>query len=379
MILHLLQDDKITNRMISNFEEALPGENIYMCIIPHDDYNLQYIDVNTYNIILQTMSSQPSIDCSIVDKVFIHFLTLQKIDFCNKYINESATIFWGLWGADLYNKLLFCRGYRLYSSVNYKSNFKNTFVDFLRIFKFRVIHYHKFAEFINKRISYIGGLNCDFKLVIKYLRCTNKHHFNIPGYGIDEILGSHLIDKTVDNESNLILCGNSASFTNNHKYVIKYLKRVIDGHSCVKMILSYGGDKKYIKAVIKNARKNLGSCFDPITEFMPLDTYNTLISSARICVYGNWRQEAVGNIVVSLYLGAKVYLSKYSPLLKELTSIGYKVFVLEDATQKSFYEKLDPKWQLENRKVAIKTNNHQSIIKEISRLFGNTTSTDTNT
>ena len=369
MILHLLHDEKITNRMIANFEEALPGQNIYIYIIPHSDYKLRFIDASKYNIILQLESNQCVIDYSLVDKVFIHFLTLPKIDFCNRYIKKSVIIYWGVWGADLYNRQLAGRGYRLYFSINYKLNFFETFIDILRIIKHRLIYDKKYVDFINKRVSYIGGLNCDFELVTKYLLRNPKKHFELSAYGIDEILGPQLMGRTADTNSNVVLCANSASYTNNHNYVIKKLRKLVDGISPVKMILSYGGDKGYINSIIRNAKKNLGSCFTPVTDFLSLDEYNDLMCTARICVYGSWRQEAVGNIIISLYLGAKVYLSKHSPLLKELQSKGYKVFTLEDASKESFYEKLDYKTQIINRTIAVNSNNRPLIIESINMYF----------
>ena len=369
MILHLLHDEKITNRMIANFEEALPRQNIYVCIIPHNNYELRFIDVSKYNIILQVENNQCAIDCSVVDKVFIHFLTLPKIDFCNRYINKTAIIFWGIWGADLYNSQLLGRGYRLYSRINYRSNLFETFIDILRAVKHRLIYDKKYVDFINKRVSYIGGLNCDFELVNRYLLKTPKKHFELSAYGIDEILGPHLIGKTVATDSNVVLCSNSASYTNNHHYVIKYLSKLVDGVSPVKMILSYGGDKGYINNIIRYAKNHLGSCFTPITDFLPLGDYNDLLSAARICVYGSWRQEAVGNIIISLYLGAKVYISKHSPLLKELQSMGYRVFALEEATRDTFYEELDKMSKIENRNIAINSNNKSLIIKTIQCYF----------
>ena len=47
------------------------------------------------------------------------------------------------------------------------------------------------------------------------------------------------------------------------------------------------------------------------------NTINFLLS-ADVFIYGNWRQEAVGNILIALFIGGKVFLDEKNPLLKIL-------------------------------------------------------------
>ena len=213
------------------------------------------------------------------------------------------------------------------------------------------------------------GADCDYQLLKKYiLKNKNLPHFELSAYSIEQILGE-LIGRQVDDTSNVVLCGNSASYSNNHAYVMKYIKPLVNNTLSINMILSYGGNHFYNKRIINRGRKLFGGQFNAICNFMTLNDYNQLLSSAKICIYGNWRQEAVGNIVIALYLGSKVYLSKHNPLLKNLLDLGYIVYALEDATKESFYEKLSQEIKERNREVAIQRNNFADICNKIMQQF----------
>ena len=78
--------------------------------------------------------------------------------------------------------------------------------------------------------------------------------------------------------------------------------------------MSYSGKKGYVDHVLQSGRLLLGENFSPLLDFMPLDEYNRLQSDVSVALFGNWRQEAIGNIIVALYLGAKVFLSHVNPV-----------------------------------------------------------------
>ena len=76
--------------------------------------------------------------------------------------------------------------------------------------------------------------------------------------------------------------------------------------------------------------------------------------TAREMVHdGNWRQEAIGNIIVALYLGAKVFLSHVNPVYEWAQSHGLTVYELEKLSQKELDTPLDRETKLKNRQILL--------------------------
>ena len=73
----------------------------------------------------------------------------------------------------------------------------------------------------------------------------------------------------------------------------------------------------------------------------------------------------MGNIVVALYLGAKVFMSGKSPLYEDLTGRGLIIFKLEDITQESLDTPLSRMQKDNNRKILVSSNSWERL-KEIT-------------
>ena len=87
---------------------------------------------------------------------------------------------------------------------------------------------------------------------------------------------------------------------------------------------------------------------------MPLDEYNRLQSDVSVALFGNWRQEAIGNIIVALYLGAKVFLfACKSGFMNGAQSHGLTVYELEKLSQKELDTPLDRETKLKNRQILL--------------------------
>ena len=342
MILHLINDEKIVNRTIESYEEVLSKENVFIvfCNKDSDSFIPKYVSPRNNVVFYDERYDRIERDFSTFGKVLIHFLDEKKINFIEKYIKHSPVVYWAIWGADIYTDLLQSRGYRLFSPENSylkRDKIKRNVLSFLNYYKIRV---RKKEKFIRERVDYIGGDNSDILLLKKYLGIS-KNIYTTFGYPYDVILGEGLKQCTVNEFSKCILCGNSASYTNNQEYVLNFLKRMgVDKSYKIKMPLSYGGDKEYITSIIEKGRLYFGECYTPILGFLPLEQYNQLFLDARICVYGSWRQEAFGNIVIALYLGSKIYVSRNNPLADSLRELGFSLFIIEEATQKTFFEPL---------------------------------------
>ena len=348
MLLHLVHDEKIINRTIDVFEEALPGQNLFVVFTRH---SFSYVKPQANVISFQEYSQHA--EKHRITAVVIHYLNSRKIRFIKKYIDKKLPVYWIIWGNDLYNKLLNPKGFEIWDpECSYLKTVKkslltrkvNSFVSRYRA--------NKLIAFISKRINYIvtDTTEVDYAMLLQYY----PHLSHIPRkdffyYPIDRILDNELMQKWVNGKN--IQIGNSASMSNNHEYAMRFLSGLnLDGRQIV-VPLSYSVTKEYVRAVKETGNSLFGDQFCPLEHFLPLDEYNRLMSSFEIVLYGNWRQEAIGNILISLYMGAKVFLPERSPVMQWAKDHQLKVYVLEHICQEEMDTPLEDSVRLHNRKI----------------------------
>lgn len=364
MLLHLFDDEKVVNRTIALFEKALPGQNIYVCFIEDVAHLVKAAD----NLYFYRENDDFQKDRLInVDKVIIHFLSYKKIKFINTYLSQSISCYWNIWGADLYNAILEYRGYPVY----YEPQFLGC-----RFLIYRVLCRIKLfppkqktvLNFIKERVTHFVS-NADYEIAKRYIG-NYINGVQVTGfryYPIDVILGP-LAEKRA--KGNVLLLGNSASFTNNHSYAYKYLSDLSLKGKNIVVPVSYGGSPKYVNHILKRGRERWGESFVPLQKFLPLDEYNQLMLTAEICIFSSWRQEAFGNIVVALYLGAKVFLSERSSLVKYFSNIGVVVYILEQIKQEDIDSPLPDEIKNSNRKILFDLLNEKTIVNNIRNIWG---------
>lgn len=360
MILHLVHDDnKIIPRMISQFEEVCPGNNVFICVARTCDKN--YLKDNPY-IIDSDSDEVDKISWDKIDKVCIHYLSYSKIQYFLKLSlkhNLSKTkVIWVIWSGDVYD-LIERKGFRLYSSDNsylkirkFKKEGKRSIESYLKGLSLSIrtsISDIVRCYFLDRRVDYIVCNSKDefdlFSNYIKFSRC--KGLLNYSYYPLEDTLGS-LVDKDIKGTS--IIIGNSASESNNHEYVLSIIKNLDIGDRKIYLPLSYGEDAAYIK-IIEEKYNQLPNVVI-LKDFLPLAEYQELLRSCSTFVYGNFRSEAWGNILVALYLGGKVYVSEYSFLSKYLKTEGYKFFITEDIKE-TFNIELTEEEKRNNRRIAM--------------------------
>lgn len=137
-----------------------------------------------------------------------------------------------------------------------------------------------------------------------------------------------------------ILIGNSAAKTNNHIEVLTALLPYRDEKIELIVPLSYGSEKN-AEEVIAFGQANFGGKFTPLTEFMALDEYNSMLSSIDIAVFHHRRQQAMSNIRVLLGMGKKVYLVEGVSSTESLDKLNIKTFRLADFS----LERGFPEWE----------------------------------
>jgi len=129
-----------------------------------------------------------------------------------------------------------------------------------------------------------------------------------------------------------VLIGNSARYTNNHVDIFPLLKSL----NCNKFIfpLSYGYSE-YQSELINLGNVHLEDRFMPLTSFMPMEEYTNILLSCSYVIMNHLRQEALGTIVVMLYLGAKVFLREKNPIYSFFKSEGVKIYSIEELEKKN--------------------------------------------
>jgi len=375
MILHLFPDDKVCNRIIANFEEVYPNQNIYICICDPD--NLRFVNRNPQVNFVKPYEIFTRLDyLKNINSVVIHYLSLDKIAFIDTYLpNTTAKIFWAVWGADAYNMVLSSKGYDIYYDKRYVSFIQPKFKakEIINgIFQKQSLKYEirKTIEFIQQKVDFFLTSDIEYGLINKYLehslvgKCISESAMYYP---IQDTLGALYGERVTGNN---IMIGNSASFTNNHVYAFNYLSKLNSRGRQKITPISYGGSPEYIEHVKEIGIKLWGNDYVSLEKFIPLSEYNKLMLSVSHYIYGNWRQEAVGNIVIALYLGAKVFVSEKSPLQEIFRECDIHLYRTERITQIDLDTFESEENIRHNREAILELYSKESILKNIKRIFG---------
>lgn len=364
MKLHFVNDEKIINRTIDEFDKVFPGENLWVIANRPKDFRI----VDPRPNVMGRDEFLRNHTNGDYEEVYIHLLNRRKMNLVSRLKPDARRkTYWIIWGLDLYNKLLVPRGFKLFAEGNPMAR-KGIFGKLFKVFG-RNREARKTVRFIRENIDYIvtDTTENDYDYLMRYypeLKDIPRKDFFY--YPIDVILNEELRASEVSGTD--IMIGNSASATNNHHHVLEILGRLDTGDRKIVVPLSYSGKKKYVSAVIERGEALFGNRFRPLLKFMPLSDYNRQQASTATALFGNLRQEAIGNIIIALYLGAKVFLIKSNPVYSWAESHGLKVFDLETMTQHDLDTPLDGATKRQNREILNTLYNRERMHRLISEL-----------
>jgi dTDP-N-acetylfucosamine:lipid II N-acetylfucosaminyltransferase len=237
------------------------------------------------------------------DKIIVHGAFTGNF---NKYLFFNPKIlakcYWVMWGGDLYQPIM-------KPAQNWKQK----------------LHYF-FDNYVKGRFTgYVTYLPKDYELA--------QELYNAKGKYIECIMyPSNLYQEVylplVENTDCTVLVGNSGDPTNNHKEVFSKLNNLDNKSFNVICPLSYG-NKAYIEEVKELGNSLFGSRFKPLTKFVELQEYLTILATTDIALFAHKRQQGMGNIISLLGLGKKVYLKKDLSPFKLFENLNIKVFDIE--------------------------------------------------
>jgi hypothetical protein len=337
--LHFTTDEKFINGAMSTFELAFPSQNrLYLLKAPanpktryvHQKYITQEIVKNS-----QVLDFYKRI-AKNADWVIIHGMNDVWAEFILK--NKNIKILYVIWGAEIYgNRYLYAKNILGEKTKNLlENNSKFSLKDFLKM-KFNSFRYGK-----SKSKEEVQLLNKQAIQKIENIAILYKEE--IEGFYKNEILikpinylkfGYYPFEYFMDQVDskvklgNNILIGNSSSYSNNHLEVFEHIKTFDLEDKKLIVPLSYG-DPVLSKQLLSKGQSLLKDNFYPILDFMPLSAYTKLMQTCNVVIMNHYRQQAVGNIISAVYLGAKVFLNKENSAYLYLKGLGCHIYEITE-------------------------------------------------
>jgi hypothetical protein len=331
------------------------------------DFEIKHIKNIDKVMVLSADSSQYDKFLECIDRysaVISHGLFYRWQEKILLSVSDKVKVAWVFWGAEIYGRSDFGSTYfapktkMLYWSKKLKRILKSTYRNnksfFANYGSYKHIHYC------------LTDVHEEFEFVKNYTQSTMKElWYNY--YSIEETLGE--LQHTSLSGTN-ILVGNSCTLENNHLDTFKILNNFDLGDRKLIVPLSYG-ENWVRKILLKKGRKMFGNSFFPLLDFMERDNYNRHLTSCSIVVMNHYRQQALGNIITSLWLGAKVYLNKKSCLYTYLLRLGIQVLSIEDdlvPSNKSALEPLNSHKVEKNREILMREYGRDAMQDKINKL-----------
>ena len=353
MILHLVPDEKFIDFAYNEFEKIAPGENRFLVISDQAGDQFRYIKSGQVSKISPTEVTSQQFLNTLKDYEFValHMFSMHDRIKIRLVLNApSKTKFlWLGWGGDFYHyiagsqeSLFLEKTRKLWKQNNTKIRLKN-FIKILLGHKknhLRAINkVHYFAPVIPTEYDLLKGVFPKIKAEFVSFSYANLEDM-LRGLEQHQIKGQN------------ILIGNSASYENNHLEVFDLLEKLELGQRSVIAPLSYG-IQEYRDVIISRGKEKLRESFLPLVDFMPKDEYHQMIASCSIVIMNHLRQQAMGNIITMMYLGAKIFLNPKNPALDFFLNEGAYVFsidILSVDSDKAF-EPLSTEQIVQNRKI----------------------------
>lgn len=374
-ILHLINDHQVIERTLGVYENLFPNQNEVLIFKETDKYkHLKAYSSRTRVTSKNLIKVAKEYDFSCITHVIAHYMTMSKIDFI-KIIPSHIHVCWEVYGYDLYNQFLELNGFKIsYTQKEkyYRYSLARTYLSPL----FNIALYLKgyrnvFKWEKNKKFRYIANRIDSIQYCCKYDASFIEEyiHRKIPSYevfnySLSEVLGD-LKDSPFVSGKN-IMVGNSASFSNNHLYVLNFLQKIgLNSETKLIMPLSYGGTARYVDDVEKKYNDAFPGQVHTLRQYLPLHEYNKVFLNVNSCIMPAWRQESIGTIIICLYLGIKVFMSNNSPLYKWLIECGFKIYELELVTREFLESPLDDTIRQFNRKLVLDRYSEEKVAENL--------------
>jgi hypothetical protein len=291
-----------------------------------------------------------------VDRIYFHFFSilsgyiLKKIKRRNPYIKSV----WVFWSAEFYSLPEFLPDLYEGYSKRYlpKTSVWNKAKRWASIVKNkmqgRVVYRH--GDYMNavRGLDYFACLlDSDYENVAAYSRSKMKHlRFAYLSY--EQVVDPQFLETR--SRGLKILINHSADPALNHYEVLAHLKGREVSNSLY-MPLAYGDDH-YRNDLISLSKEWFGDQIEIQTHFLEKEAYVLKLKEIGFAIFNIKIQQGIGNILVLLWLGVKVFFQKSNPVFIDFKKWGMHVYSIEDDLPKeSFHALLEDEKINENREL----------------------------
>jgi hypothetical protein len=328
MILHICEDNRFVAMAKNQFDSIDSHQHVYL--VNSNSKQLKYISSsqNVTVLIGGTEEHKKFIRNHDWSAIIFHNCNHKyKWNIINNLPSDIKTI-WFSWGSDIYTLPKLRNNLYLDETTTLLRKLNNGFINLNKDYILRLLlGKYKTQLKAYHQLDYCAPvIDEDLELI------NNAYSLNIKlaqfNYGdLNHYLGND-IDRKVN--GNNILIGNSGDFSNNHLDAFKLLQLLNTQKSKIIVPLSYGGNKKYISSILNKGEELFSENFQPLNTLMPLNNYRELLFSCSFAIMNHLRQQAVGNIIMLLWMGVKIFFDSNNPVYKYFSSNNILVFQTSD-------------------------------------------------
>jgi dTDP-N-acetylfucosamine:lipid II N-acetylfucosaminyltransferase len=335
-ILHLSTDEQFVDHAFPVFESVYPGGNEVFIFsinkfLTNTNLKPDYIESSRkYRI-----SSKAKLGEDIYsryDLIVFHSLNSSIYPELANIPDDTPTLWLG-WGFDYYddflnhNSLLLKKTQCLYKNIELTGpkRFAN---NLLKKLMNHLLYKRRKLRAIERLTVFSPVLPKEYEMVRKSHNWRQFPKYGAWNYGtIEDNFINGFKNQTVSGDC--ILVGNSATYTGNHLEAFDLLVNIRDNDRKVVVPLSYG-EPPLAKKLVLVGEGLFSDNFEPLTDFMPIQDYVNIIRKCGFVIMNHIRQQAIGNIVIMLYLGARVFLRMENPAYDFFKKMGVVISTVQE-------------------------------------------------
>ncbi|MDE3743499.1 hypothetical protein [Maribacter polysaccharolyticus] len=256
------------------------------------------------------------------DLVVLYNLDFFKSQIVNR-VDQGVRVVWRFFGTELYSRKL-----HMYLSTKSKSFFISKLIKEKVKSSFRFLFQEEMLFY--KAIGRADAIVCVFKEEYEYLTRYYRHLPKFIPLSLDDIPYAKEIDFESDypKKNTVVIC-NSRSHYNNHLDILELVETCnLNKKINIKILFNYGEENAYTDKVREKASKIEKAVL--IDSFLPAHEFIDFYGPVAACVNNSYRQHALGNLMMALNKGVKVYLNKKNPTYTWFKNEGLYIYGIED-------------------------------------------------